>query len=129
MNILSWLTGTSGIIKSVENIATEWIDTDKEKAEAKTIMVKALDPNGLMRRQISLTVSRLYSLYIIITLLLLIAQAFNLSPILVKDGIEVAAVDLALNNVKELFIPITTLFGAIVSASFGVNGLNTLKNN
>jgi hypothetical protein len=123
--MLKWLTG--GVIGSVENIAKEWIDTDKEKAEAKAIMVKTLDPNGLMRRQISLTVSRLYSIYILLALVLLLLQAFDLTPTIIKDGVEYKAVDNAIVTIKELFTPITTLFGAVVTASFGVNGINSYK--
>ena len=39
---------TGGIVKSVENLASEWIETDMETAEAKALMVKTLDPNGKM---------------------------------------------------------------------------------
>ena len=49
--MFKWLTG--GITKSIENIATEWIETDQEKAEAQAVMIKALDPNGKMRRDLS----------------------------------------------------------------------------
>ena len=40
---------SGGGLKSIENIASEWIQTDMEKAEAKTLMLKTLDPNGMMR--------------------------------------------------------------------------------
>ena len=74
--ILSFFTG--GGFKSIENIASEWIETDLESAEAKVLMVKTLDPNGLMRRDLSNKVSELYTLYIIVALLLLICEAFGL---------------------------------------------------
>jgi hypothetical protein len=110
-----------GGFKTIENIATEWIETDIEKAEAKTLMLKTLDPNGLMRRNLSDRVAALYTLYICVTLLLLIAESFGLGPM---NG-EVLAVSIATEKVTELFTPITTLFGVIVSASFGVNYANT----
>ena len=37
---------SGGAVKSIENIASEWIETDLESAEAKVLMVKTLDPNG-----------------------------------------------------------------------------------
>lgn len=118
MKIMDFFTG--GIVSSVENIAKEWIDTPGEKAEANALMVKTLDPNGLMRRQISSTVSKLYVLYILVMLVLLVSQSFGLG-----DATEIAK---AIGSMKELFVPTTTMFTMIVGASFGVNGMNTLKN-
>jgi hypothetical protein len=112
-----------GAVKSIENIATEWIETDKEQAEAKAVMIKTLDPNGLMRRELSRSVSGLYIVYVGVTLLMLIAESFGLGPM---NG-EQLAVSVATDKVTELFAPITTLFGVIVSASFGVNYANTKK--
>ena len=112
---------TGGAVKSIENIASEWIETDMESAEAKVLMVKTLDPNGLMRRDLSNRVTSLYTLYIIVVLVLLICESFGLGPII--DG--KLAVSLATEKVTQLFVPITTLFGVIVSASFGVNYANT----
>lgn len=116
---------TGGAIKSIENIASEWIETDMESAEAKVLMVKTLDPNGMMRRELSRRVTGLYTLYIVVTLILLIAESFGVGPIV--NG--VLAVSTATAKVTELFTPITTLFGVIVSASFGVNYANTKINN
>ena len=82
-------------------------------------MVKTLDPNGLMRRQISQSVTNMYILYISIMLILVLLQSFGLGDL---DGIK-----LAITNLTELFIPITTSFTAIVGASFGVNGMNSIK--
>ena len=107
---------SGGAIKSIENIASEWIETDKESAEAKVLMVKTLDPNGLMRRNLSDRVTDLYTLYLIVTLTLLICESFGLA----QESVTVATA-----KVTELFMPITTLFGVIVSASFGVNYVNT----
>jgi len=116
--ILSFFTGSG--FKSIESIAKEWIETDLEKAEAKTLLIKTLDPNGLMRRQLSNDVTQLYKLYIVTTLVLLICESFGIGSAI---GIATATA-----KVTELFIPITTLFGVIVSASFGVNYANTKQN-
>jgi hypothetical protein len=119
---MSWLASllNGGAFKSVENIASEWIETDLESAEAKTLMIKTLDPNGVMRRELSRKVSWLYTLYIVTALFLLICESFG-----VGDAREIAT---ATTKVTELFAPITTLFGVIVSASFGVNYANTKQN-
>ena len=114
---------TGGAVKSIENIATKWIQTDMEKAEAKALMVQTLDPNGLMRRDLSNRVTQLYTLYIVVTLVLLIFESFGLGPM---NGDQLA-VSVATSKVVELFMPITTLFGVIVSASFGVNAVNANK--
>ncbi len=114
-NILGIFTG--GATKAIENIATEWIETDLESAQAKVLMVKTLDPNGLMRRNLSNRVTSLYTLYIVVTLVLLICESFG-----VGDATQFAT---ATTKVTGLFTPITTLFGVIVSASFGVNYINT----
>lgn len=112
--VLSFFTG--GGIKSIENIASEWIETKKETAEAQTLMVKTLDPNGIMRRELSRRVTALYTLYIVITLILLICESFGLG--------DIKQISLATQKVTGLFSTITTLFGVIVSASFGVNYVN-----
>ena len=108
---------TGGAVKSIENIASEWIETEMESAEAKVLMVKTLDPNGKMRRDLSSRVTDLYTLYIFVTLILLILESFGVGSQL---NISVATV-----KVTDLFTPITTLFGVIVSASFGVNYQNS----
>ena len=116
---MNWLSSlfSGGIVKSIENIASEWIETDMESAEAKVLMVKTLDPNGLMRRDLSNRVTNLYTLYVIVALVLLICESFGIG--------DPAQIALATTKVVELFVPITTLFGVIVSASFGVNYANT----
>ena len=111
---------TGGTIKSIENIASEWIETDLESAEAKVLMVKTLDPNGKMRRDLSNRVTALYTLYIVTALMLLICESFGLG--------DIKQIAVATTKVTELFFPITTLFGVIVSASFGVNYANTKQN-
>ena len=118
---MGWLANlfSGGLVKSVENIASEWITTDMESAEAKVLMVKTLDPNGAMRRQLSQRVTNLYTLYIMVTLILLICESFGIG--------DPVAIAVATSKSGELFMPITTLFGVIVSASFGVNVANTAK--
>ena len=108
-----------GIVESVEKIALEAIDTDLESAEAKSLFVKTLDPNGAMRRQISRDVTNLFRLYMYTMMALLAAQAFELGNIV---GVEKAII-----NLVDLFLPITGAFTAIVSASFGVNVSNNWK--
>lgn len=110
---------TGGATGAIEGIAKEWITTEKESAEAKSIMLKTLDPNGAMRRQVSRTVSMLYVVYIFTMMLLLLMQSFGVGD---SSGLKIA-----IDNMSDLFIPVTTSFTAIVGASFGVNGLNTLK--
>mgnify|MGYP003673483533 CR=1 FL=1 len=118
---------TSGVTKTVESVALEWIDTKKETAEAQAVMVKALAPNGKMRRDISKTLCFLYSSYVAITAVLIIFQAFDISTT-VTIGDEVhRSVDLAANNLTSLFAPVTALFGTITTASFGVNATNSAK--
>lgn len=124
---MNWLTSllSGGLTKSIENIAIEWIETDKEQAEAKTVMIKALDPNGLMRRQLSRDVTLMYRVYLFSTVLLLaiefICAFFNIQ-------VNNEALAIASNKLTELFIPITSLFGVIVTASFGVNYANVKAN-
>ena len=118
MGFLSEIFG-GGIVKSVENIATELIETDIEKAEASTLVLKTLDPNGAMRRQISRTVSQLFVIYMAIMMILLLCQSFKIGDM---EGIEKA-----ITNMVDLFIPITSSFTAIVGASFGVNYANVKK--
>ena len=110
------LFGGDTVVKTLGSIATEWIETDKESAEAKAVMVKALDPNGNMRVQISKDVTQMYKVYIYLTVFLLLLQA---------TGWNEPAVKMAVTNLVELFLPITGLFGIIVSASFGVNAVNS----
>lgn len=118
MSFWSKLFG-GGALKSIENIALEAIETDKESAEAKALCLKAIDPNGLMRRSLSNRVSFLYTIYILLMLSLLLLSAFNIgNSEQIKQAIEYT---------KDLFVPITTSFTAIISASFGVNAMNVSK--
>jgi len=108
-----------GALKSIENIATEWIDTDKETAEAKAILAKAIDPNGKMRRDLSKFASVMYGFYLTSVTILVFMQSFGLG--------DMEGAKLATASMTDLFTPITVSWSAIVSASFGVNGLNTYK--
>ena len=121
--IIKFFTGDS-TMSTVESIATEWIETDLEKAEAKTVMIKALDPNGAMRRQLSSDVTQMYKVYLI-TMLLLITIEFICA--FANIDVNTGALQLATDKLIELFVPITSLFGVIVTASFGVNYAN-IKN-
>jgi len=116
-NIANIFTG--GATKAISDIATEWIDTDKESAEAKAIMVKTLDPNGRMRRDLSRFASIMYGFYLLSTTFLLYMVAFQYG--------DFEGADKASKMMTDLFTPITTAWGGIVGASFGVNGLNAAK--
>ena len=109
------------IAKSIESVAKEFIETDMERAESRALMVKTLDPNGLMRRNLSNRVSVLYTIYILITMVLLVCQSFDIG-----NAIQIAKATTSLTN---LFLPITGMFSSIVLASFGVNGMNSHKGN
>lgn len=110
---------SSGIVNSLEKVALEAIETDKESEEAKTVMVKALDPNGAMRRELSRFASIAYGFYLFMTVLLIFLYSFDLGD---KESMAEAV-----HAIKDLFLPITTAWGGIVSASFGVNLTNSIK--
>ena len=118
MGWFSDLTG-GGVVKSVERLASEFIQTDMETAEAKALMIKTLDPNGLMRRDLSRFACRAYGFYLVAMVTLGFMQAFA-----VGDIIGAAT---ATEMMAGLFLPITTSWAAIVSASFGVNAANSIK--
>lgn len=111
----------SGVVGSVERIASEFIETNMEKAESQALFVKTLDPNGKMRRDLSRFASRAYGGYLIATVVLIFLHSFGIGdPTQSKTAIDA---------MKELFMPITTAWGTIVTASFGVNGMNSYKQN
>lgn len=118
MKFLSGLFG-GDTMGSIERVAKEWIETKKETAEAGAIMIKALDPNGLMRREISRRVTQLYTLYMVSMVVLITMRSFGIGD---PEGTSQAITELT-----SLFVPITAMFSAIVSASFGVNAMNTHK--
>lgn len=122
---------TGGAMKSIENIATEWIETDMETAEAKSLMIKTLDPNGKMRRDQSKNVGDMYKFYLISTAVMILLEliySMYMGDTLTKDDFVMVALSNATTKMTDLFVPITTLYGAIVTASFGVNYAN-IKNN
>ena len=118
MGILTSLF-SGGVVKSVERIASEFIETDMESAEAKALMIKTLDPNGLMRRDLSRFACWAYGFYLVAMVGLGFMVAFDL-------GNTVGAKEAA-EMMVGLFLPITTSWAAIVSASFGVNAANSIK--
>ncbi len=129
--IMAWYDFfTGGVIKSIENISKEWIETEKESAEAKAIMVKSLDPNGKMRRDQSKNVGGMYKFYLISTAIMILIEliySMYMGDTLTKDDYVLVALSNATGKMTDLFIPITTLYGAIVTASFGVNYANVKK--
>lgn len=119
--MIEWIKGIFSSGSALESIATEWIDTDMEKAEAKAVMVKTLDPNGMMRRELSRRVATLYAIYLLTALLLLGVEFF---AVMFDMQINFEQLAITTDKVKDLFLPISTLFGIIVTASFGVNYAN-----
>jgi hypothetical protein len=116
---MSFLSG--GVVGSLERIASEFIETDRESAEAKALMIKTLDPNGKMRRDLSRFACRAYGGFLVIMSFLVLAHSFGFTePAQSKEAIE---------YMTELFLPITASWGAIVTASFGVNYTNTKNGN
>ena len=108
-----------GVVRSVEKLASEFIQTDLESAEAKALMIKTLDPNGLMRRDLSRFACWAYGFYLVAMVGLSFMVAFGI-------GNVVGATEAA-TMMTGLFLPITTSWAAIVSASFGVNAANAIK--
>src|SRR6056300_1419916 len=88
-----------GVVDSLEKVATEWIQTDMEKAEAQAVMIKAVDPNGKMRRDLSRFACRAYGFYLIVMSLLAFMVAFGIGD---SAGAESAA-----GLMFDLFAPIT----------------------
>ena len=119
--MLGFLKGmfSSGIVGSVERIASEYIETDKESAEAKSLLVKVLDPNGKLRRDVTRFANLGYGYYLFITSILALCHAFGVG--------EAVQTKEAIKAMTELFLPITTAWGTIVTASFGVNATNSIK--
>lgn len=118
---MSWFSKvfSGGLFDTIGDISKELIDTPLEKAQAQVLKVKALDPNGKMRREIAKAVTHLYKLYIYTAMILFLVQSFDLG--------NAEQVSQAINKMVDLFIPITGMFTAIVSASFGVNVSNNIK--
>lgn len=119
---------TGGGISAIERIASEAIETDMESAEAKALMIKTLDPNGKMRRDLSNFASKSYGFYLVSTTILIFIHSYG-DPTAVVEGAAtiVSQSKEAIDAMTELFLPITTAWGTIVTASFGVNGVNANK--
>lgn len=115
MGIWSFLSG--GVTETIGEVAKEWIETDMESAEAKSLFVKTLDPNGKMRRDLSRFASIAYGFYLFCTTILAFMVAFKIGD---AEGAKIAT-----KMMSELFFPITTAWGGIVGASFGVNTMNS----
>ena len=105
-------------INPLAEVAKEWIQTDKETAEAKSLFVKTLDPNGKMRRDLSKFACYAYGFYLVNAVVLIYLASFGIAT---DNSIQAASM------MKDLFLPITTAWGTIVGASFGVNGVNSYK--
>lgn len=110
---------SGGLVGSIERVASEWIETDMESAEAKAVMVKAIDPNGKMRRDLSRFACLAYAFYLVAMVGLSFMVAFTIG--------DAAGAITAATLMQDLFLPITTAWSAIVGASFGVNGVNSFK--
>ena len=117
----------SGVMGNVERIASEWIETDMEKAEAQTLLIKTLDPNGIMRRELSRFACVAYGYYLLVTSILVFVTAFGPEPEIVDGESLRTQAQVAAAMMTELFLPITTAWGGIVGASFGVNAVNSSK--
>lgn len=131
MIMLGFLKGlfSSGIVGSVERLASEAIETDKESAEAKALFVKTLDPNGKMRRDLARFASKAYGFYLVATTILIFVHAFSDNPAKAAEdaAVIVSQSKEAIDAMTDLFLPITSAWGTIVTASFGVNGVNSWK--
>lgn len=122
---------TGGLFESIEGIATEWIETNVEKAEAQAILMKAMDPNGRMRRVVTQFTCLAYGWYLVFTTVLILMTAWGVGGEVCTTLETVTNCELAAERaaalMTSLFLPITTAFGTIVTASFGVNGVNSFK--
>lgn len=112
---------SSGAVNAIERIASEAIETDKESAEAKALWIKTLDPNGLMRRELSRFACIAYGFYLTVTAVLIMVHSFGW-------GTNPEESKQAIDAMTALFTDVTTAWGVIVTASFGVNGVNSFKN-
>ncbi len=110
---------TGGVVSALESVALELSTTDMESAEAKAVAIKAIDPNGKMRRDLSRFASRAYGFYLAAMILMGFMHIFGVG--------DTDAAKEAMSFLTELFLPITASWGAIVTASFGVNTMNSFK--
>ena len=128
---MAWWNIFSGITGAVSDIADELIDTPLELAQAQAIKIKAMDPNGNMRRGLSTFACRAYGFYLVATVILIFMSVWEVggSQCVIVDAVETcrSRADIASDRMTELFLPITASWGTIVTASFGVNGVNSYK--
>lgn len=116
--MLGWI---AGLITGATEIGKEIIDTPLEKAQAQVLKLKQLDPNGKMRRDLARFASLAYGFY------LLVVSTLVLSLVFIDTQVNIEAVKYAIGQMANLFLPITGAWTAIVSASFGVNVSNNIK--
>jgi hypothetical protein len=125
--------GTAGMI---ERVASEYIETNQEKSEAKAVLVKTMDPNGKMRRDLSRFASRAYGFYLVMTVILIFMSVWGVGGEVCSEIVRNAQVttvdcvsraDMAADRMTSLFLPITASWASIVAASFGVNTMNSYK--
>ena len=120
---MGWKSAIAGIfgggdfVGSLERVALEAIQTDTEKAEAKSLYAKVLDPNGKMRRDTMKFVCMVYGFYLVNAVVLIYIGVFG----------ESADAGKALEAITNTFTPVTGVFGLLASASFGVNASNNWK--
>lgn len=117
----------SPVMGTVERIATEFIETDLEKAEAQTLLIKTLDPNGIMRRELSRFACVAYGYYLVVTSVLVCLTAFGPAPGTVDGVTSATQAEVAARLMTDLFLPITGAWTTIVGASFGVNAVNATR--
>ena len=113
---LGWI---GSIVKGATDISKELIDTPLEKAQAQILKVQSLDPNGKMRRDLAKFSCFAYGFYLIVVSILVLSLMFDMQ--------NVEAIKFAISEMTDLFLPITGAWTAIVSASFGVNVSNNIK--
>ena len=122
---------TGGLGTAITGIANELIDTPLEKAQAQVLKIKAMDPNGAMRRGLSVFACRAYGFYLVTTVVLIFMSVWGVGGETCTTTGEIIAcqanADLAAARMTDLFTPITASWAGIVSASFGVNGMNSYK--
>ena len=118
---MSWFSKLlgGGLFDTIGDITSELIDTPLEKAQAQVLKVKALDPNGKMRRDLARFASKAYGFYLLVVSILVLSLMFDIPN---PDDVK-----FAISEMTGLFLPITGAWTAIVSASFGVNVSNNIK--
>jgi len=109
----------SGVVGSIERLASEAIETDMDSAEATSLFIKMLDPNGKMRRDLSRFACTAYGFYLVSMVTLIVMHFFSIG--------DISASKEAMGAMTDFFTPFTASWGAIVRASFGVNGVNSFK--